>query len=227
MANLYKLTNENGMTRANTTTELQWGVGVTHTAKIEGVRLCSNQVIHAYEHLPIALLIGPGTIKANKPRLWAAEGEIVAREGQLKCGVKTLTTVCEIPLPTITLEQRAKFAILCALEVYKEEDFVCWARKWLSREDRSKSKAQEAAKAADYTARAIRHYHKMQAQIEQQSLEEIAARCGALVASAAWAAKSASEASPLPAQSCPSLSAPARTKRALRPLPARHVRPHA
>ncbi len=156
MTKLYKLTDENGKTRAGEANELQWGVSVTHTAQGEGIRLCTDDVIHAYEHPWIAVLLNPMHSKFQSPRLWEAEGEIVVRDadelkvpttGQLKCGVKTLTTVREIPVPAITLEQRVKFAILCALEVYQEEGFVRWAKQWLKGEDRVGTLARERARA--------------------------------------------------------------------------------
>ena len=140
MTKLYKLTDEKGKTRAKGS-ELQWGEGVAHTAKGEGTKLCTNGVIHAYEHPLIAIVMCPIHAAFDEMRLWEAEGEIVAREGQLKCGVKTLTTVREIPVPEITLEQRVRFAIACAMEVCQEEYFVQWAQKWLSGEDRRKDRA--------------------------------------------------------------------------------------
>ena len=38
----------------------------------------------------------------------------------------------EIEVPNITLTQKIAFGILCALEVYKVEDFVKWANNWLN-----------------------------------------------------------------------------------------------
>lgn len=152
MTKLYKLTDENGKTRGGEANELQWGAGVTHTAKGEGSRLCTDEVIHAYENPLVAVLLNPIHAGVKNPRLWEAEGEIIAREGEYKCGVKTLTTVREIPLPEITLEQRVKFGLLCALEVCKEESFVRWAQAWLSGEDRSENSAVDMANKAECTA---------------------------------------------------------------------------
>lgn len=147
MTKLYKLTDENRKTRAGEANELQWGEGVTHTAKGEGTKLCTDGVIHAYEDPLIALFMNPIYTAFEHPRLWEAEGEIVVRDG-LKVGCKILTTVREIPIPELTLTQYVRFAILCALELHKEEGFVQWAHKWLSGEDRS----EESAKAAAQTA---------------------------------------------------------------------------
>jgi hypothetical protein len=50
-------------------------------------------------------------------------------------------------LPRVTIEQRVKFAILCAKAVYKEEAFNLWADRWLSAEDRTKEAAESAVAA--------------------------------------------------------------------------------
>lgn len=128
---LYKLTDAQGRTRAGYDNEL-------------------------YEHPLLAVLLNPIHANFNPAtmRLFAAEGEIVAREGQLKCGVKSLTIVEEIPVPTMTTEQRVKFAILCAKEVCKDSTWNAWADKWLSGEDRSEATAARAARAAARAARA-------------------------------------------------------------------------
>ena len=41
--------------------------------------------------------------------------------------------------------QQKAFCILCALKVYQEENFVKWANKWLTGEDRSSNSAGAAA----------------------------------------------------------------------------------
>jgi hypothetical protein len=83
----------------------------------------------------------------NQPELWLAKGKVVATDHQLKCGVKSLTTIKQIPLPVITLEQKVKIAIYCSLKVYKEPMYVAWAKNWLNGKDRS-CKAAAAAYAA-------------------------------------------------------------------------------
>jgi hypothetical protein len=139
MTKLYKLTDEQGRTRAGEDNELTWAVGVEHKTEGTGTRLCSADVIHAYEHPLIAVLMNPLHAMFNPAtvRLFVAEGEIVAREGQLKCGVHALKVVEEIPVPTLTAEQRVKFAILCAKTVCEGAAWNAWADKWLSGEGRS------------------------------------------------------------------------------------------
>jgi hypothetical protein len=142
---LYKLTDRNNKTQADEIAETVWGPNVTHTASGSGTELCTDGVIHAYLHPRLAVILNPAHADFSWPKLWEAEGEIVAREGQLKVGCKSLTTIKEIPLPEITDEQKIKFAIYCALEVYQEEKFVSWANKWLSGEDRTAESADRMA----------------------------------------------------------------------------------
>jgi hypothetical protein len=149
MAKLYKLTDSYGKTCNDT----QWGPGVSHSGTGEG-ELCGPGWIHAYEHPLIAVLMSVIHANFKNPRLWEAEGEIARRDGQLKCGCKTLTTVREIPLPEITMEMRVRFAILCAKEVCASyRAWNAWADKWLSGEDRTQAAA-KAGKAAAWALEA-------------------------------------------------------------------------
>ena len=174
---LYKLTDENGMTFNDT----QWGPGVSHSGTGEG-GLCGPGWIHAYEHPLIAVLMNPehAGFDPDSMRLWEAEGEVGLRDGQLKCGSKTLTTVREIPVPEITTEMCARFAILCAKEVCREAAWNKWADGWLSGEDRSEAEASKAACAAWAASEAAR---------------ASAAVSEAAVSEAAWAAAWAARAS--------------------------------
>ncbi len=159
MTKLYKLTDAQGRTRAGEDNELTWAVGVTHKTAGTGTRLCSSDVIHAYEHPLLAVLLNPihADFTSTTMRLFVAEGEVVARDGQLKCGVHALKVVEEIPVPTLTVEQRVKFAILCAKIVCKDVSWNTWADKWLSGENRSEARAAWAAWAeARAEARAAR-----------------------------------------------------------------------
>lgn len=133
---LYKLTDQNHQTRNNT----QWGENIEYVASGEG-KICGPGFIHAYIDSLLAVLLNPIHANIKDPVLWEAEGDIVKEDYGLKVGCTRLKTIKIIFLPEITLEQRIKFSILCALEVYKEEKFVAWANKWLSGEDRSSTTA--------------------------------------------------------------------------------------
>ena len=176
MNKLYKLTDRDGQTRNGT----QWGPGVSHSGTGEG-ELCGPGWIHAYEHPLIAVLMNPIHAIFKNPRLWVAEGEVGLRDGQIKCGCKTLTTVREIPLPAVTTEMRVRFAILCAKEVCADPAWNAWADKWLSGGDRTQAWASAwAARAAARAARArARAYERA---------SERAWASAAAAAAAAWAA---------------------------------------
>lgn len=149
MTKLYKLTDEQGRTRAGEDNELTWAVGVEHKTAGTGTQLCTADVIHAYEHPLIAVLMNPIHADFNPAtmRLFVAEGKIVARDGQLKCGVHALKIVEELPVPVLTVEQRVKCAILCTKRVCQEAAWNVWADKWLSGEDRSAEAAWEIGRA--------------------------------------------------------------------------------
>ena len=153
MTTLYKLTRQDDTTTGGDTT-VTWGANVSHTATGSGTQLCSRDVIHAYTHPLLAVLLNPIHANYKNPKLWRCEGEVVADDHGLKVGVKTLTTIEEISLPVVTLEQRVKFAILCAKQVCKDEKWNRWANKWLSGEDRSRAQAARAAEAAEAAAAA-------------------------------------------------------------------------
>ena len=146
---LYKLADQSNQTENQT----QWGEGVTHTTTGIPAKLCSAGWLHAYEHPLLAVLLNPIHANFLAPRLWLAEGKgEVLREGQLKCGVKELTTIREIPLPVVTIEQRVRFAILCAKAVYRNKRWNAWADAWLSGEDRTGASAWSADRAASWAA---------------------------------------------------------------------------
>ena len=185
MANLYKLTDSCGKTHNGT----QWGPGISHSGTGEG-ELCGPGWIHAYEHPLVAVLMNPIHANFPNPRLWEAEGEIAIRDGQLKCGCKTLTTIREIPLPAITTEMRVRFAIMCAKEVCADLSWNAWADRWLSGEDRTQAAAAATADAAwkEWEAWADRW-------LSGEDRSEAAAEAvWAAQAAAAWAAGAASAA---------------------------------
>ena len=183
MIKLYKLTDRDGQTRNDT----QWGPGVSHSGTGKG-ELCGPGWIHAYEHPLVAVLMNPIHAIFQNPRLWEAEGEIGLRDGQLKCGCKTLTTIREIPLPSITTEMHVRFAILCAKEVCACLSWNAWADRWLSGEDRTQAAAEAAAEAAEAGKAAA--WAAWAAEAAAEAAEE---RASAAAAEAAWASAAAAE----------------------------------
>lgn len=188
---VYKLTDENGQTYAGT----QWGPGITHTAAgNESQSLCSDAWIHAYESPLLAVLFNPIHANFQNPILWEAEGVIGKRDGQLKCGCRTLTTIRQIPLPVITIEQMVKFAIYCGLEVYENEDFVTWANNWLNGSDRTAAAADAVWHTAVYGAARAARWSAAAAVQASAAKSADAARMAAARTSRMAAAEAAAEA---------------------------------
>ena len=134
---LCKLTDKYGMTY----NETQWGEGITHIASGKG-KLCDNGWIHYYDDPLLAVLLNHIHGRFKDPLLWKieVEGEIKTDHG-LKFGAATVTTLQQLPLPEVTTTQRVAFGILCSLEVCKNQEYVKWAKGWLSGEDRSRAAA--------------------------------------------------------------------------------------
>jgi len=183
---LYKLTDANGRTRNNT----QWGENITHVATGNVCKgLCSDAYIRAYENPLIAVLMNAAHANFDNPRMYECEGEISERDGQLKCGCRTLTTIREIPLPIVTVTQKVAFAILCVLDVYSEPSFVAWANDWLTGKDRSA----DAAAAAWAEAEAARDAAAAAARDAAAAAWAVAAWAEAAAEAAAWAARASEE----------------------------------
>jgi len=184
----YKLTDEKGQTNEDT----QWGENITHRAIGEGSELCTQDVIHVYDHPLKAAMFNPIHANFTIPHLWECRvRKVVANDG-LKVGVKSCTTIKEIPLPEITMEQRVRFAIYCSLEVYSDKDFIKWANNWLNGKDRTAEAVRAAARAAKEApwtaARAAEEAVRAAARAAWRAAEEAA---WAAARAAAWAAEEA------------------------------------
>jgi hypothetical protein len=184
---LYKLTDKDGYTRRGESNETLWGENVTHEAKKEGTALCTGQVIHAYESLEMAAFMHPAHAILKDPVAWEFEGEVVAREKQVNCGVKKGTTVGRVALPEITTEQRVEIAIRCAVAFYTEPTFKKWADAWLDGSDRSDAAARAAAWAAAWAA-------SRAARAAARAAEAAAWAAARAAEAAAWAARAADRA---------------------------------
>lgn len=101
MTKLYKLTTQDFKTRPGKSNECLWGEGVTHVGTGEG-ELCGPGYIHAYEHPLLAVLLNPIHANYVNPVMWECEGGIAKRDGQLKVGCVSLTTLKRVLLPKIS-----------------------------------------------------------------------------------------------------------------------------
>ena len=148
---IVKLTDAQGQTRGG----MQWGPGVTHAVEYTGA-LCSAGVLHAYEAsslrdaLALAILRDPedGGF-GSTARAWVCRGSGQHVSNGIKSGHETLTTVREIQLPAVSIEQRVECAIRLAWEVCDEPGWRAWAQAWLDGSDRTDAAAWAAADAAD------------------------------------------------------------------------------
>ena len=141
---VYMLTDQNRMTYNNTL----WGENITHKTSGKG-KLCSNGWLHFYYNPHIAVLLNPIHANIPNPTLWEAKAKGRFRDDHgLKGGCTKLTTIKQLPLPEITLEQKIEFGIRCVMQVCKNKNWLTWANKWLSGEDRSQESALAVRNAA-------------------------------------------------------------------------------
>ena len=116
-------------------TIFQWDDGTNYRIYNQGYELCSEQVIHFYIHPLQAAFFAPIHVDDyTKLREVTHHSKMIS--DVTRCAAKSVTTGKEIPIPEITIEQRVEIAIRCALKVHPEPEFVAWANKWLSGEDR-------------------------------------------------------------------------------------------
>ncbi|MGQ9545945.1 MAG: hypothetical protein ACUVTR_02100 [Dehalococcoidia bacterium] len=146
----YKLTDGNAQSYDGT----QWGENITHIATGKDNCLCTQDVIHVYDHPLKASMFNPMHANFPDPLLWECRVKGVVANDQLKVGVKQCTTIKQTELPFITTTQRIYFTILYALQVYHDQAFGEWANKWLSGEDRTPKSAEAAAAEAAWKAKA-------------------------------------------------------------------------
>ena len=148
----YKLVDQEGYTRRGDAGETYWLDGKEKVAKGPGMELCSNDVIHYYDHPALAIIFNPIHAGLKNPRVIEIEIDKEVIYDGLKGGCKKAKYLCEIAIPQISLEQKVKFAIVCSLEVYREKSYVAWAQDWLNKKNRTVSAAWAASAVSDACA---------------------------------------------------------------------------
>jgi hypothetical protein len=139
MATAYKLATKD----LTTYNGYQWVMGEWRETNGKG-DLCGNGWLHAYATPSIAAFHNPMHANMNLEDCVLLEMECEGKfkdDRGLKCGYSRMRPVQEIPLVIPTSEQRVRYAIYCAVWIYKDEKFIEWARKWLSGEDRAEAAA--------------------------------------------------------------------------------------
>ena len=174
-----------------------------------GGSLCEAGCLHAYEGetvrdaLALALLMDQihGKFGAGK-RAFTCEshGDQHASDGT-KSGFAGLTTVREIHVPEVPVERLVEAAIRIAMTRCTCPDWVGWAEKWLSGEDRSARAAWAARAAAWAAAWAARAAAMAAARAAAEAAEATAEAAEAAAEAAAWAAEAATRAAEAAAES--------------------------
>jgi hypothetical protein len=144
----YKLLTQDLTSHSNT----KWEIGTPITVQKEGNKMCSDQVLHCYNHPLLAVILNPIHANIKNPKLFEISVDKIVNSDSLKFASKSQTLVKEITLPEISLEHKIQFAIKVAKLTCKNEKWNLWADSWLSGEDRSKESADAAAYAATYAA---------------------------------------------------------------------------
>lgn len=117
---------------------LQWTIGCTHTAQEHGNKMCSPQVLHCYSHPLMAAMFNPIHANIDNPRLFEIEASEIINQDFAKLACKSQMLVKEIPLPTLSDEQRQEVAIRCAMLIPGAPLlWTNWAKDWLSGKDRT------------------------------------------------------------------------------------------
>lgn len=146
MSLFYKLVTQDYTTLNNT----KWKIGKTVFAAKGEAKLCSPTVVHSYSSPELAVLLNPIHANIKNPRMLVCEAPKAIIKDWGKNGHEQLTPIKEIELPVFSREQKVYFAILCAMQVYKEPTFILWAESWITGKDRtSKAARSAAAYAAD------------------------------------------------------------------------------
>ena len=144
----YKLLTQE-MTSHNNT---KWELNVPVTIEKEGNKMCTDQVLHCYNHPLLAVILNPIHANIKNPLLFEISVDNIVASDGLKFASKSQTLIKEIPLPEISLEQKIEFGIRVAKTIYTEKKWNEWADKWLDGSDRSKESADNGAADAAYAA---------------------------------------------------------------------------
>jgi hypothetical protein len=127
-----KLLTQNLTSRQDT----KWEIGVPITVTEAGNEMCSNQVLHCYNHPMLAVIFNPIHADIRNPKLFEIEVDKIVNTDGLKFASKSQTLIKEISLPEIAIEQKVEFAIRIAKLVCKDELWNAWADDWLAGKDR-------------------------------------------------------------------------------------------
>lgn len=105
--------------------------------------------IRCYTSPILAGLLNGLNERFRLPRLWEATVDVDIEPHQVIVACREVTTLRQIALPTLTAQQHARFAVLCARAAYEgaehEREFCAWADGWLAGQDSSGMNARDLA----------------------------------------------------------------------------------
>ena len=201
MTTHYKLTDQNMQTRDG----YQWVLGEWRETDGTG-GLCGPGWLHCYESALLAILRNPADANIDNPRLFECECEGAEKISALKRGYTRMRLIRELPCPRITMRQRVKFAILCAVEAgVQDVDWLAWATHYWSGDDESNAAAASASSAADMAAWAAWAADRAAWAARAADRADRAASAADMASWAAWAAARAASAADRAARAADSI----------------------
>ena len=118
----------------------EWGIGIRHDATGRGQDADYGGIL-CYTSPAAAALLNAQYERFQMPRLWEARIGEAPTPGDATVACHTVTTLKQVPIPTVTGVQHARFAVLCAQAAYSSGphavDFHHWADGWLAGNDAS------------------------------------------------------------------------------------------
>jgi hypothetical protein len=144
MQKYYKLLSQK-MTSHNDT---KWELNAPIKILKPGIEMCSDQVLHCYNHPLLASFLNPIHGNISNPRLFLIEVDEIVNNDGLKFASKSQTILEEIPYIDISLEKGIEIGIRVTKTVYKDKSWNEWADRWLSGTDRSRESARYAYSVA-------------------------------------------------------------------------------
>jgi class 3 adenylate cyclase len=113
--------------------------------------------IDCYTSPNVAALLNAQNERFRMPRLWEASVDQDLTPGDAIVACREVTTTGQVPIPTLTGMQHARFAVLCARAAYtadsdEDTEFGPWADGWLNGQDSSGIGARAMATALEAEA---------------------------------------------------------------------------
>lgn len=122
------------------------GDPITHDPTVVGDEdnKYDQSYIHGYKDPLVAAFLfpaidwfTPGAKSIPPHHLWHGQTACPYRDDGLRVHAKQIKIIDQIPMPEVTLLQRQRFALICAISLFHHANFVDWANKWLNNGNRN------------------------------------------------------------------------------------------